>query len=329
MKKSISILLIMSLLLSFAFVGCKKNDGKQHSEATAESAEGLEDADTELDFVDVEVTDAEGKTVTEKNGEPVTEEVAVVVTKDKKGRTVAKVLDKNGNIKKDKNGKEVTVKYNNQKKTTNKKKANTTKSTTAKKTTSTTVKTTGGEGTTAKEPTTKKGTTVPKTNATGKAVSFSANDQQIVKNMLEVPYLYKSSYENSQGVPVNVATHAAIWMAEKDGLKPSTFASGTIVLGLFKYFGQTVVNFKSECNDKGDNSNIHYNTNNGTFEVSQFEGKQQTVKITKIEDLGNNYFKVYADVSSAGKYHKVVAILQKNKLDIDLGFSLKAIKWME
>ena len=327
MKKSISILLIMSLLLSFAFVGCKKNDGKQHSEATAESAEGLENADTEIDFVDVEVTDADGKTVTDKSGEPVTEEVAVVITKDKNGKTVAKVLDKNGNIKKDKNGKEVTVKYN--RTTTTKKKKSTTKATTTKKTTSTTVKTTGGEGTTAKEPTTKKGTAVPSTSTSGKAVSFNTNDQQIVKNILEVPYLYQSSYENAQGVPVNIATHAAIWMAEKDGLQPSTFASGTIVLGLFKYFGQTVVNFKSDCNSKGGNDNIQYNSANGTFEVSQFEGKAQTVKITKIEDLGNNYFKVYADATSAGKYHKVVAILQKNKLDIDLGFSLKAVKWME
>ena len=193
MKKSISIILILSMLLTFAFVGCKKDDSKKHSEATVESEEGLEGADTEVDFVEVDVTDENGETVTDENGKAKKEEVAVVVTKDKNGKLVAKVLDKNGNIKKDKNGKEVTIKDYDQNPTT--KKSKTTKAkkkTTKKKTTSTTVKTTGGEGTTEKEPTTKKGSAVPSTNASGKAVSFNTNDQQIVKNMLEVPYLYKA-----------------------------------------------------------------------------------------------------------------------------------------
>lgn len=320
------------MLFSLTLVGCKKGNStnKNSSEATATSEEGLEDADTEIDFVEVDVTDENGETVTDKNGKAKKEEVAVVVEKDKKGRLVAKVLDKNGNVKKDKKGKEITVKdYNQNPVDTNKKnkKNKKTSTTTTTTTTSTTMKPSGGEGTTQKEPTTKKNTGVPKTSDKGKPVTFNTNDQQIVKNILEVPYLYVSSYENSQGVPIDVATHAAIWMAEKDGLQPSTFASGTIVLGLFKYFGQTVVNFKSQCNSKGNNENIQFNSSNGTFVVSSFESKKQNVTIKSIEDLGNNYFKVTASVTGAGGKNKVVAILQKNKLDIDLGFSLKAAKW--
>lgn len=66
--------------------------------------------------------------------------------------------------------------------------------------------------------------------------------------MLEVPGLYKFSYENKDGVSAEMATHVAVWMAAREDIKGTSFPSGTIVLDLFKYYGQTVVNFKSNCN---------------------------------------------------------------------------------
>ena len=325
LKKSIAILLILAVCLTSGFAACAKKDKGSNEEGTvAESSNrGLNDADTEVDFVEVEVTDKNGEKVTDKNGKVKTEEVPVVITRDKNGKPVAHRIDKEGNTTPE------TVPYSDpDDDNTTTKKGDKGKTTTKKKTTakSTTMTTKGDEKTTAPEPTTKKTSGVPTTNDSGTKVEFSAEDQTRVKRMLEVPYLYKASYENAQGVPINIASHAAIWMAEKDGLQPSTFASGTIVLGLFKYFGQTVVNFKADCNSKGDNENIKFNSTNGTFAVTAFETADHTVTLTSIEDLGNNYFKVTASVSGGGK-SKVVAIMQKNKLDLDLGFSVKALKW--
>ena len=324
MKKSIAVILILVISLTGVFAACSKKDEKKSGsdEVTVETAGGLNDADTEIDFVEVEVTDKNGEAVTDADGKVQTEEVPVVIERDKKGRLVAYRLDKEGNKT------NVTVPYDQQPTTKKKSKKDKTTTTTKKNTTKkTTAKTTGGEKTTEPEPTTKAISGVPKTSDSGTPVIFSDKDQQSVKNILEVPYLFKSSYENSQGVPIDIATHAAIWMAKKDGLQPSTFASGTIVLGLFKYFGQTVVNFKGKCNSDGDNANISYNSSNGTFVVSSMEEKKQDVTITRIEDLGNNYFKVTASVTNGNGKSKVVAILQKNKLDLELGFSVKALKW--
>lgn len=323
LKRNIALILALAVLLTGVFTACKKKEetGKTEKESgTAETAGGLNDSDTEIDFVEVDVTDKNGETVTDENGNPKKEEVPVVITRDKKGKLVAHRIDNEGNTKKE------TVPYKdpdkdnkgNKEKTTKKKK-------TTKPTKPTSMKTTGGEKPTQPESSTKQTSGVPTTNSTGTPVSFNDTDVQRVKKILEVPYLYKASYENAQGVPISIATHAALWMAEKDGLQPSTFASGTIVLGLFKYFGQTVVNFKSKCNDAG-NSNINYNASNGTFVVSDFEVNDHSVTINKIEDLGNNYFKVTGKVSGGGK-SQVIAILQKNKLDLTLGFSVKALKW--
>ena len=169
--------------------------------------------------------------------------------------------------------------------------------------------------------------TVPKTSATGKEVNFSKEDQQIIANMLEVPYLYLASYENSKGVPINIAAYTAVWMAQHDGGTASTYPSSPVVLNLFKFYGQTVVNFKTQVN-KVDSTPIKYNSKNDTFSVSKYPKKKQTVKITKIEDLGdNNFYKVTGKVSKADGVKKVQAVVQKNKLDSTLGFSIKALKW--
>lgn len=194
-------------------------------------------------------------------------------------------------------------------------------------TTTTTVPYDGSEGTTSSDLKDSKDDKVPNSNDKGDKVRFSAKDNTRLKDMLEVPYLYNASYENSDGVPVEIASHVAIWMAQRDGLNTTTYASGTVVLDLFKYFGQTVVNFKTNCNDNKGNADITYNTANDTFTIPKAEAHQHTVKITTTESLGNNYYRITATVSGAGSISKVVAVVQKNKLDSSLGFSIKALKW--
>ena len=55
---------------------------------------------------------------------------------------------------------------------------------------------------------------------------------------------------------------------------------------------------------------------------------EQYGTLTIIEDLGNNnFYKVTGTVSGTKKAKKVVAIIQKNRLDSTLGFSIKALKW--
>ncbi len=346
MKKIIAILLCITVV-GASFAACKS---KKDTETTGDLIEAV----NEYGFETVEVTNAKGKVVKDKKGKPVTTQIAVVYEKDKKGNTVAKVLDDDGNVKKDKNGKEVTVKtdYNlddsgsiaddanssNKKSKGKKKKTTEEKIPTTKKqktTASTTKKKESGEVTTSGNITTidyKKDKVPTISEAEGsskkKAVTFDSRDQQIIKSMLEVPNLYKRSYENKNGVPISLATHAALWMAEREDLNTSTYASGTIVLDLFKFFGQTVVNFKSKCNEEGKNDKIKYVKSNDTFKITDFENPTHTVSLKKIEYIGNNnYYLVTGDVDGVEDISQVQAIVQKNKLDIGLGFSIKALKW--
>lgn len=331
MKKTIAITLSIIVIMSACLTACSSKNNE-------ETTKGLEAANNDVGFETVEVTDEDGKKVTDKSGEVVTTEVNVEYVTDKKGNTIAKVLNEKGEPVTDKKGKEVTVKSD-YKVTT---KADSKKTTTApadqaptqpeteKPTSSTTMPTSKGEVTTEKELTTINSNKdkVPPTSSKGTPVTFSSEDQQTIKNMLEVPYLYLSSYENADGVPIDIASHAAIWMARREGLTTSAFASGTIVLDLFKYFGQTVVNFKSKCNEESKNSNIVYVSKTDTFSISNYEAQTHTVAIESIEDLGNNnYYKVTAKVTGAKGINSVAVIIQKNKLDATLGFSIKALKW--
>lgn len=173
---------------------------------------------------------------------------------------------------------------------------------------------------------------VPSTNASGKKVIFNQQDLERIAAMLEVPGLYKFSYENKDGVSAEMATHVAIWMAAREDIKGTSFPSGTIVLDLFKYYGQTVVNFKSNCNAAAKKENIYdiisYSNKDSVFTITKGEAKQQSVKINRVESLGNNnYYKVTGSVSGAKSCKKVVAVVQKNRLDTELGFSIKALKW--
>lgn len=334
MKKAVVLLLALVVIISCVFVSCKGKD----DDPTTTTEAGLENSAEEFGIETTDVTDKNGKKVTDKDGKAVTTEVAVKYRRDKKGRSYGQVLDNDGNDLTDKNGKNVTIKVTTapaEKDTEKNKNTKPAKETTNNKlTTTTTQKPTG---TTKKnvEPTSDKDTTkpvgddtVPKTNATGKEVSFSIEDQNILKSMLEVPYLYTASYENSDGVPISIAAHTAVWMAEREGGTRTVYPSSPIVLSLFKYYDQTVVNFKTKCNNENNGAPIKYISKDDTFEITEYTSKKQEVTITKIEDLGrNNYYKVTGKVTNAKGKTKVVAIVKKNKLDITLGFSIKALKW--
>lgn len=284
----------ITVLISLILVGCKDN---AEDATTTTADEGYEDAvdNYEIEFEDV--TDEEGNAVTDVDGNKVT---TAIVKKSEK-TTKSSTTKKSG----------VTL---------------TTEST--KPTESTTVK--PAENTTNPVLTTLPASqvAVPSTSDSGKKVTFSNKDQQTIKNMLEVPYLYEASYESADGVPINIATHVALWMLQNDNITSNTFPADTIVLDLFKYFGQTVVNFKTRCNSESNNKNITYSATSESFTVTSFEKRTHNVTITEFQDLGNNnYYKVIAKVDGADGVSKVVAVVQKNKLDSSLGFSIKALKW--
>lgn len=199
-----------------------------------------------------------------------------------------------------------------------------------------------GSGTTSAELTTlpMNEDKVPTTSDSGNTVKFSDKDVKTVTNMLEVPYLYTASYESNQNVPIEIATHVACWMLQRENLDTNNFASGTVVIDLFNYFARTVVSFKTKCNsctssgtDVANPAPITYNSTSDTFTVtgSSYESPTHRVNITQIQDLGNNnYYKVIANVDgidSGCKATTLVAVIQKNKLDTSLGFSIKALKW--
>jgi len=320
LKKTIILSLALVVIITAVFASCTTKTDEDDTSTTEAS---LDNVGTEIGFE------------TDENGE----DVAVVYELDENGKTIAIKLDKDGNKMKNDKGEYVTVKTDYTITTTssedNDNKNNDPTKGTEKLTTTTTENPTG---TTKKDvpQTSSKDTTkfdgsdnVPKTDATGKEVNFSVADQSILKSMLEVPYLYRSNYENSDGVPIDIACHTAVWMAEHEGNIRSTYPSSPIVLNLFKFYGQTVVNFKTQCNEfaAGTKAPISYNKKNDTFSITEFTEKKQTVSITKIEDLGdNNFYKVTGSVKGCNK-KKVVAIVQKNKLDTTLGFSIKALKW--
>lgn len=318
MFKKIGIVLICVALAATMFAGCSKK-GADDTETTSG---GLADTAQEFGFEE----DENGNTV------------AVEYEDDK-----AYVIDDNGKrtgevIKNPKNNRSSNSKNNKDGKT----ESTTTDGkvpTTQEDRTNVTNKTNGDE--TKKELTTLpfKDIKVPSTSESGKKVKFSDADTSSVTHMLEVPYLYTASYENTDQVPISIATHAACWMLEREGLSTSTFASGTVVIDLFNYFDRTVVSFKTECNGyTGSGATnpapIQYNSSNDTFSITadSYEKATHQVNITEIQYLGNNnYYKVIGTVSAVNgsgcKAKKVEAVIQKNKLDSSLGFSVKALKW--
>ncbi|MGN0532133.1 MAG: hypothetical protein ACI4IN_04990 [Eubacterium sp.] len=350
MKRSTALILACIVAITGLFAACSGKNADDKTKKKDQSSSIQTTQGDEYILADEPVTDQDGKAVTDKNGNQVTTVAQYRVATDKKGNKIQVLVDKDGKDVTDKHGdpvtrtttksttKIVTVTDENGKTKTSV--VGTSKTTTSEFKTSTSKKPTSaitGGSTTSPDVTTlqPKEDRVPKTSAKGKEVSFSVQDQQTIQNMLEVPALYNANYENSDGVPINIAAHVAIWMAQREGLNTTTYASGTIVLDLFKFFGQTVVNFKTLCNEKKDkNCDIKYNSDNDSFTIRREEASTHKVKITNIQYLGNNnYYKVIGEVTdSDGKkmsngITKVTAVIQKNKLDSSLGFSLKAIKW--
>ena len=307
MRKAIAVVLATTIAVSVAMIGCSKS--KNDEETTITAADGLENNEDTFNIEEETVTDKNGEAVTDKDGNPVTTQVMYKETTDKKGNKIAVKIDDNGEVVTDKNKKPVTV--------------HTTK---APKTTSTTAVSLPEESSTITTVAPDKDI-VPKIDDSTKSASFTEDEIKVIEAMFEVPGIYASNYENSDGVPLDAAKHAAVWMAQRENLNTKTYASGTIVLGLFKFFGQTVVNFKNNC---GKNAEITYNASNDTFTIPSAESAVQKVSITKVEEYSqknnNNYYKVTASVSGCDK-SKVVAVVQKNRLESSLGFSIKAMRW--
>ena len=309
MRKAIAVVLATTIAVSVAMIGCSKS--KNDEETTASTAvDGLINNEDTFNIEEETVTDKNGEAVTDKDGKPVTTQVMYKETTDKKGNKIAVKIDENGEVVTDKNKKPVTV--------------HTTKASTTATTTAVTLP---EESTSAITTVAPDKDNVPKIDDSTKSTSFSDAEISVIEAMLEVPGIYASNYENSDGVPLDAAKHVAVWMAQRENLNTKTYASGTIVLGLFKYFGQTVVNFKNNC---GKNDEITYNASNDTFTIPSAESAVQKVSVEKVEEYSqknnNNYYKVTAKVSGCDK-SKVVAVIQKNRLDSSLGFSIKAMRW--
>lgn len=307
MRKAIAVVLATTIAVSVAMIGCSKS--KNDEETTTKAVDGLKNNEDTFSIEEETVTDKNGEAVTDKNGNPVTTQVMYKETTDKKGNKIAVKIDDNGEVVTDKNKKPVTV--------------HTTK---APKTTSTTAVSLPDESSTITTVAPDKDI-VPKIDDSTKSASFTEDEIKVIEAMFEVPGIYASNYENSDGVPLDAAKHAAVWMAQRENLNTKTYASGTIVLGLFKFFGQTVVNFKNNC---GKNAEITYNASNDTFTIPSAESAVQKVSIEKVEEYSqknnNNYYKITAKVSGCDK-SKVVAVVQKNRLESSLGFSIKAMRW--
>lgn len=307
MRKAIAVVLATTIAVSVAMIGCSKS--KNNEETTTKTVDGLKNNEDTFSIEEETVTDKNGEAVTDKDGNPVTTQVMYKETTDKKGNKIAVKINDNGEVVTDKNKKPVTV--------------HTTK---APKTTSTTAVSLPDESSTITTVAPDKDI-VPKIDDSTKSASFTEDEIKVIEAMFEVPGIYTSNYENSDGVPLDAAKHAAVWMAQRENLNTKTYASGTIVLGLFKFFGQTVVNFKNNC---GKNAEITYNASNDTFTIPSAESAVQKVSIEKVEEYSqknnNNYYKITAKVSGCDK-SKVVAVVQKNRLESSLGFSIKAMRW--
>ena len=312
MKKAIAVVLATTIAVSVAMIGCSKEQ-KKEKDTTSTTVDGLIGNEDTYEIVEEKVTNEKGETVTDKNGNAVTTQVMYKETTDKKGNKINIKIDDNGEVVTDKNKKPIKkpIKENkNDNKNEDKK--------------NDAVDDIPENEIVEVDP---KDDVVPKIDDKTKSAKFNNSEKEVVESMLEVPNLYKSNYENEDGVPVEAARHAAVWMAQRENLNTSTYASGTIVLGLFKFFGQTVVNFKDNC---GSTSIITYNGSNDTFTIPKAESTVQKVSIEKVEEYSqknnNNYYKVTAKVSGCSKT-KVVAVVQKNRLENSLGFSIKAMRW--
>lgn len=317
MRKAIAVVLATTIAVSVAMIGCSKSKNNEKTTATT-TVDGLINNQDSFEIAEEVVTDKNGETVTDKDGKPVTTQVMYKETTDKKGNKITVKVDDNGEIVTDKHKNPVTV-------TTTTSKNNSNINTTTDNNNNDNTPEDQDDDFPENEivDVDPNNDPVPQLNDDTKSARFNRSERSRVEQLLEVPGLYKSNYDGNEEIPIDAARHAAVWMAQRENLNTKTYASGTIVLGLFKFFAQTVVNFKTNC---GNNSSITYNSENDTFTIPGAEPNEQTVSITKVEKYYNNYYKVYANVSGCDKT-KVVAIVQKNKLDNTINFSVKAMRW--
>lgn len=324
MKKSIAILLSCVLILSAMLAACTNPGGGSTGEGQSSN---LSDSE--------EVVGEETITVTDANGEESTTTVNVKYGKDENGNTIAYVLDEDGNVLTDENGEPVTVDTTfvfEEDKTAGETETVPTEDISVTNQTTNPDNTQGDSGeTTSPELTTNGGTDVPDVDDDGDEVIFSTDDMNKISSLLNIPNIYKYNY-SAPNVPAELATHVAVSILHRTS-SDTTFPSGTVVLELFKYFGQTVVNFKAECNSAAEKSGapITYVSSNDVFQSPAVESDTHQVTITKVESLGgNNYYKVTGTVKAISKDCKVknvTAVVQKNKLDSNYGFSIKGLQW--
>lgn len=323
MKKSIALLLSLVLIFSGALAACT-NTG---SGSTEDASSNLSDSE--------EVFGEETVTIIDENGEESTTTVQVKYAKDENGNTIAYVLDENGEVMTDENGEPVTVDTTyvfDEDKTDDETESVPTEDISVTNPTTNPDNTQGGSGeTTSPELTTNGGTNVPDVDEDGDEVIFSTDDLNKISSLLNIPNIYKYNY-SAPNVPAELATHVAVSILHRTS-SDTTFPSGTVVLELFKYFGQTVVNFKAECNSAAQKSGapITYVSSNDVFQSPAIESETHQVTITKVESLGgNNYYKVTGTVKAISddcNVKKVTAVVQKNKLDANYGFSVKGLQW--
>ncbi len=305
MKKKIFAILGVVALISSIFASCSSSDEKQLTTSTLDNYGQHAD---EYILTEQDVTDENGNPVLDENGNKLTEQVVLKSSEGNQSSNSAEGLIEIGDL------------------------------TSEESTSGATTTIPSVDNTTSPNITTLPAdrNEVPKTSDSGEYIDFSAQDQQILKQMLEVPYLYEASYENADGVPINIASHTAIWLMQREGLSTNTFPEGNVILSLFKYYGQTVINYSNRCNNESSNKNIIFvnekvpnkDEYNKLFLITNIEKRTHTISIDHIEDLGNNnYYKVVANVDGVKNIHKVNAVVQRNKLDASLGFSVKALKW--
>lgn len=331
MKKSLAIIIAALLVISICFVACSN---KEKDEPNDKGEESSSTSTTEGGLLAPEFQEEFGFEKDENGNE-----VLVKYEKDKDGKITAHVIGEDGKET------DVTVpplNYENNENNTSPSEIHTVPNvptTDPKEIETVTNNTSKEKGTTNPELTTLplKDVSVPSTTDSGERVQFSNKDILAVERMLEVPYLYTASYENSDGVPISIARHAALWMAANDGNQNTALPGGTTIINLFIYFDQTVSNFKTKCNNTAGDPHpapIKYNPGNDIFTIMKYEEKTHTIEIKEIEDLGNNnYYKVMGTVKAENgsdcDKKIVVAVIQKNRLNqkYNSSFSLKAINW--
>lgn len=291
MKKTISIILVFTMALLAVFASCKKseNDPGHSSSNTSDSIQN----DTVTDIDADEISAAGGTAATGSDTASAGGSNTSGGKSDAGKSSQANTGVTNPNDYTTPDGQEITTrKHDNS------------------------LATTSPEFTTGKDV-----VTVPKTTAKGTQVDFSDRDIQNLQYMIGMQGDAAMSYENSEGIPIELACQIALSMSSGETNSPA----GQVSLNLFTYFGQTVVGFKTKCT--AANSGVTYISSSETYRFSE-KASSAAVYLNKFYDLGrDNFYKATGTITFSNKEKKnITVIIQKNKLDKNYGFSVKAQK---